>query len=354
MNPTDQSLMQQMQISIIDIEYRKQLLGLTAPELQELARVRYLIEADLDQMIEAFYSFQTSIPEINSIIGDADTLRRLKMAQHQYILDLFSGCYDSHYINNRLRIGLVHKRIGVEPRFYLAALHHLKIRLFAHIRTCLDDQAWADAILVSLEKLFIFDMTLVFETYIWSLINEVNHSKQKLQDYASALGVHAQEMETLSRIDPLTGLLNVRDLIPLLNELIYRAEQKGEPLTLVFIDINDFKKMNDEYGHLFGDQVIQAVATALKQFARDEDYCFRYGGDEFLLVLPNCTEDSAEHSLIPRILEQLHLTHHQVSLSIGIHQVDAKSGYMDSSSLIRAADSKMYAVKKSLKMQQTE
>lgn len=349
MNLTDRSLMQQMQISIIDIERRKQLLGLMTPELKELERVRVLIEPGLDHMIDEFYIFQTSIPEINSIIGDSDTLKRLKVVQHQYILDLFSGYYDSHYVNNRLRIGLVHKRIGVEPRFYLAALHHLKVRLFSYIQVCLDDQKWTDKVVISLEKLFMFDMTLVFETYVWSLVNEVKSSKDKLQEYANALGAHAQEMEGLSRIDPLTGLLNVRDLMPLLNEVIYRAQQELQPLTVVFIDINDFKKMNDEYGHMFGDQVIQAVATALKHYARDEDYCFRYGGDEFLVVLPNCTEDSAQSSFIPRVLDHLTVLQNEVRLSIGLHQIDSKSGYIDSSSLIREADCKMYEVKKKSK-----
>lgn len=350
MNLTDQSLMQQMQISIIDIERRKQLLGLMTHELNELARVRHLIEPDLDHMIKEFYDFQTSIPEINSIIGDADTLKRLKVAQHQYILDLFSGCYDSNYVNNRLRIGLVHKRIGVEPRFYLSALHHLKTRLFNYLRSKIEDEVWTAEILISLEKLFMFDMTLVFETYVWGLISEVNSSKHKLQEYASALGAHAQEMENLSRIDPLTGLLNVRHLLPILNEVVYRAQQQLHPLTVVFIDINDFKKLNDEYGHMYGDEVIQAVATALKHYAREEDYCFRYGGDEFLVVLPNCTEDSAQNSFIPRVLDHLTVLQNQVSLSIGLHQIDGKTGYVDSSTLIRAADSKMYEVKKHFKL----
>ena len=95
MKPTDQTLMQQMQISLADIERRKQLLGLIESELLGLARVRSLIEPQLEHMIAEFYDFQTSVPEINSLIGDADTLSRLKVAQHQYILDLFSGCFDS-------------------------------------------------------------------------------------------------------------------------------------------------------------------------------------------------------------------------------------------------------------------
>lgn len=352
MKPTDQTLMQQMQISIVDIERRKQLLGLTEPELFGLARVRDLIRPELEHLIEEFYDFQTSVPEITTLIGDVDTLKRLKIAQYQYILDLFSGCYDSSYVNNRLRIGLVHKRIGVEPRFYLAAMHHLKTHLFAYIRSVLTDKTWAEQTLCSLEKLFMFDVTLIFETYVWGLMNEVNSSKDKLQQYASAVSAHAQEMEKLSQIDPLTGLLNVRHLTPILDEILYRAQQQRHPITVVFIDINDFKKINDQYGHLYGDQIIQAVATTLKQHARDEDYCFRYGGDEFLVVLPNCTEKGAYESFIPRVLTQLNTLEKPISLSVGSYQTDEKKGYMDSASLIGSADDNMYEVKKHFKSQQ--
>ncbi|ANF80844.1 diguanylate cyclase [Acinetobacter sp. NCu2D-2] len=350
MKPTDQTLMQQMQISLLDIERRKQLLGLDETELLALSRVRSIVEPELEHMIAKFYDFQTSVPEINTLIGDADTLARLKVAQHQYILDLFSGCYDSIYVNTRLRIGVVYKRIGVEPQFYLAAMHHLKTHLFDFIKTTITERHLLRQTLNSLEKLFMFDMTLIFETYVWSLMNKVNSSKDKLQEYAMALGVHAQEMEKLSSIDPLTGLLNVRNLMVILNEVLYRSQQQRQPLTVVFIDINDFKKLNDEFGHLYGDEVIQAVAQALKKYAREEDYCFRYGGDEFLVILPNCTEQSAQESFIPRVMSQIEHLKNPVTLSVGVHQTDEKTGYLDGARLIATADNKMYQIKKSQKI----
>ena len=350
MKLTDQTLMQQMQISLPDIQRRKQLLGLTEEALAALATVRGLIEPGLQDTVAEFYDYQTSVPEINNLIGDVDTLKRLKVAQHQYILDLFSGCYDSVYVNNRLRIGLVHKRIGVEPRLYLAALHQIKLGIFKLVEQYVADAALARQVQDTLEKLYTFDITLVVETYIWSLVKEVNSSHHKLQEYAMALGAHAQEMETLSRLDPLTGLYNVRSLTSMLNELLYRARQQHAPVTVVFIDINDFKLLNDQYGHVYGDQVIQAVASTLKQIARDEDYCFRYGGDEFLVILPNCTEVDALQSFIPRVEQTLSQLTMPVSLSVGIHQADANSGYLDSASLIRCADDKMYAVKKQYKL----
>lgn len=346
--------MQKMKISVADIEQRKQLLGLSDHELAALGCVRQMILPGLDQLIHEFYEKQITNPEISQIIGDIDTLNRLKTAQRQYVLDLFSGCYDSTYVNNRLRIGLVHKRIGVEPRLYLSALHHFKLFIYRLIQTYVQDRALIERVMVTLEKLYTFDITLVVETYVWCLVDEVNQSKAKLLQYADAVGAHAQEMEQLSRIDPLTKLLNVRDLNSILNEVLYRAQQARYPLTVVFIDINDFKILNDQRGHQFGDDVIRVVADAIASCARTQDYCFRYGGDEFLMILPDCTEQDVQHSVLPRIEAHLQTFSPELSLSIGMQQTDAIQGYMEAPKLIRAADRNMYAVKKAYKAQKAQ
>lgn len=354
MKATNQTLMHQMHISMQDIERRKQLLGLTDLELAELASIGGIVAPILDSMVDEFYENQTSIPEIATLIGDLDTLKRLQRAQHQYLLDLFSGRYDSAYVNNRLRIGLVHKRIGVEPKLYLSAVHTLKTMLFRLIQRTFNDTEQYQRIINTLEKLFMFDTTLVVETYVWSLINEVKISREKMEQYAHALEFRAQEMEELSQRDPLTGLLNVRHLSTLLTSILYTAQRNHEPVTVVFIDINDFKKINDEQGHPRGDQVLQTVAAAIKSVARLDDHCFRYGGDEFCLVLPGCSEKHVEGSFIPRLLETVEEMESGLSLSIGLCQTDHQQGYVDAMSLVQQADAKMYQEKKNYKRLQEQ
>lgn len=85
MKATNQTLMHQMHISMQDIERRKQLLGLTDQELAELASIGGIVAPILDTMVDEFYENQTSIPEIATLIGDLDTLKRLQRAQHQYL-----------------------------------------------------------------------------------------------------------------------------------------------------------------------------------------------------------------------------------------------------------------------------
>lgn len=118
MNSSHQTLLEQMRITEFEISTRKQLLNLTHDDEMLLGSCKEKIENNLKSLIDKFYSEQTSMPEVALLIGDRDTLSKLKITQEKYIRDLFSGYYDMEYVNHRLRIGLVHKRIGVEPKLY--------------------------------------------------------------------------------------------------------------------------------------------------------------------------------------------------------------------------------------------
>ncbi len=96
----------------------------------------------------------------------------------------------------------------------------------------------------------------------------------------------AAELREQAIRDPLTGLYNRRFLVETLEREIERAKRYGHPLTLIMADIDEFKAVNDRYGHLVGDAVLRRVAEALQGNVRDSDYVFRYGGEEFVIVLP--------------------------------------------------------------------
>jgi len=115
-----------MRISEFEVEQRQKLFSLSNDDIDALQSAQAIIDANIDTLVSDFYSLQTSIPEISLLIGDSDTLTRLSRAQRRYVIDLFSGIYDLEYVNNRLRIGMVHKRIGVEPKLYLSAIYTLK------------------------------------------------------------------------------------------------------------------------------------------------------------------------------------------------------------------------------------
>jgi diguanylate cyclase (GGDEF)-like protein/predicted Zn finger-like uncharacterized protein len=100
---------------------------------------------------------------------------------------------------------------------------------------------------------------------------------------------HSDLLRNLAMVDPLTGLYNRRFAEQRLAAEVARSERKGHPLTVLTVDLNNFKQINDTYGHPAGDQVLLEFAARLNHVIRGSDLAVRLGGDEFLVVLPECT-----------------------------------------------------------------
>lgn len=349
MNRTDQTLVEQMKISDIEINRRKDLLNLTSQDIKVLTSHKLLIEEKIDLIVEAFYIQQTQIDEISLLIGDADTLMRLKNALRKYVVDLFSGYYDTQYVNNRLRIGLVHKRIGVEPKLYLSAVRTLKKVLVDKISDSINDKTLLYDTSNALDKLFYFDITLVFDTYIGSLVGEIETAKERTEVYARSLeekvAQRTKQLEELSRIDPLTDIYNQRAMYDYLRHEIAAAKRNSVALSMIYFDIDKFKQINDKEGHIKGDEVLKSLGQILKSSGREVDVPCRYGGDEFAMILPNCNIANAR-LICEKIIKAFSEKYSKYSLSFGISETGT-DGYVDSETLIKMADEKMYVSKKS-------
>ena len=153
MKRTDKSLLEQMQISDTEISHRMTLLGLDRQLFDLLTAQQAVIEDGIDDIVDEFYEAQTAVDEIALLIGDAETLARLRAAQRMYVIDLFRGIYNSEYVNNRLRIGMVHKRIGVEPKLYLAAVRTLKEIIFRTLARAIQDSGVRERTLDAVDRL---------------------------------------------------------------------------------------------------------------------------------------------------------------------------------------------------------
>lgn len=148
--------------------------------------------------------------------------------------------------------------------------------------------------------------------------------------------------------DSLTGLYNHTHTLQLLDDAHYRAQRDGQPLSFAMLDIDFFKKVNDNYGHPMGDRVIKSLALFLKQRLRKSDHIGRYGGEEFAVVLPNTNAEAAYQVLdeIRRRFAEIHYPAQPQDLSCtfsgGIAQLH---GDMDSKTLSKHADEALYAAK---------
>ena len=162
-----------------------------------------------------------------------------------------------------------------------------------------------------------------------------------------------EEEKQLSRTDALTGVANRRLFYELLQAEMSRSRRSGRPFTLVYVDVDDFKRINDSIGHAKGDEALRYVASTMKAQVRDTDIVGRIGGDEFILLLSGCREDDAR-MVVSKIRaavseEAAPLIGRELTLSMGALTVPAsetESGKTQEN-LVRAADDLMYQVKKS-------
>jgi len=141
------------------------------------------------------------------------------------------------------------------------------------------------------QVLFIVMMLIVL-IVLYAIRREVEVHRLRLTNLRQTLV--AQSDQNASRLDAVTNVFTRAFLHELLQREISRAERNQQPLTLLMCDLNNFKRINDRYGHLMGDYVLSQMAAIFKCCVRGSDHIVRYGGDEFLMVLPETDETGAE------------------------------------------------------------
>ncbi len=167
---------------------------------------------------------------------------------------------------------------------------------------------------------------------------------------ALARALALAEISRLATIDGLTGLSNRRELDDLAHRAVQEASRYQRPLALVMCDVDHFKKVNDVHGHAVGDEVLKAVAQALEAEAREADVVGRFGGEEFVLVLPNTGAEGArelaerirrrlESAAVPTTAGPL-----QVTMSLGVSALPTHGHSFEE--LTRASDEALYEAKR--------
>ena len=159
------------------------------------------------------------------------------------------------------------------------------------------------------------------------------------------------QLEGLATVDPLTGLHNRRFMDESLEREVVRANRKQAPLAVIMIDIDHFKRFNDTFGHAAGDVVLRATGELMKQNFRASDVVCRYGGEEFLVVMPEVDLETArERSESLRLaMMHLNLAHDgkalgQVTISVGLSMLPKQGTRV--AALVAAADAALYEAKK--------
>jgi diguanylate cyclase (GGDEF)-like protein len=197
-------------------------------------------------------------------------------------------------------------------------------------------------------------MAMGFVLYFAHQIKELETEIKKRQETEKALIESEKKYRELSISDELTGLFNVRYFFNQLKVEIERADRYSNPLSLVFLDINDFKHYNDKYGHLEGDQALRVTAQAIGSCMRGPDSAYRYGGDEFIVILPETREQGA--TIVAERIREIIGTYEflpnpdtavSITVSVGIAEYMPGEG---KEAFVKRADMNMYVSKNNKKM----
>ena len=493
-----ENLLRDLGLDEAEIAERKAFLEFGDEDAQLLFELHGLLENSgvHDSFLDNFYSHLQAFPETRAFLRDAATIERLKRAQSGYFDGLTAGVYGPDYVRERLRVGLVHERIGLAPKWYLGAYNKYLNLLIPQIGKLLPhDPGKARRMAAALLKIVLFDIGIAIDTYIHaservlqhkaiqlgvlnqlavtltsvqdltaildqvmvqgsSLIGakaaciafydsetqrfkdwvthglspqfvrnmnfrpggladeafgagtyilsndrpETRHQLSRLtreegiraficlplKSHANRLGViyvyrgdrdsfEPAEIELLitfshlaasaienarlytrleeeARTDTLTGLCNRRIFGRRLEEEHRRAKRYGKPYAILLLDIDYFKRVNDEYGHPAGDAVLVQLGQVLTLQVRDVDTVARYGGEEFVVIFPEIS-GSAAKEVAERMRRAVAETPfqlpdgQQVSITVSIGISCFPNCAADHEAALHTADQALYAAK---------
>lgn len=323
------------------INARLALLQLTAADRVLAGQLQAeVIQPHVAGIIDAFYAQLLQHHEVTRILDKGFSLEHLKRTQTAYMLSLGRDFATPAYFNDRLRVGSTHQRVGVPLSLYQSSYALLQELLLRHVPASLltpGDAGLPGFIL----RITALDMSLAIETYHQVEVDALAQSLATVQHEARAL------RQRVGR-DELTHLANHRQILESLQQAVAVARLRRQPLCLIMADIDLFKQVNDQHGHLAGDEVLRTVASRIKAAVQRTDPVGRYGGEEFLVILPK-GELPAGIAVAERIRRRVNETPIQartlevpVTISLG---VACLAPGMDLYDLIEQADRAMYVAK---------
>lgn len=188
------------------------------------------------------------------------------------------------------------------------------------------------------------------ESYLyWTFIKSERRDQlyQELVEARRLLEIRASELHLQSITDELTGLANRRELVKAAEQLLKQQQDSEQALSMLILDVDYFKAINDQYGHDIGDQVLRKLGTILQKQARRSDVVARFGGEEFTLLLPNTNLDAALQvaNRLHKLVNEIQTKDQTLTVSIGI-AVALPEHKLSFEQLFKLADQALYQAKK--------
>lgn len=317
------------------LEYEHSALGLDHAEVGAWLLQRWHFPEKLQTVIAASHVPESAHAQPAPVRQQIDVV-----ALASDMADLLSGHGTKEAINGVMR--RAEGMLGLKREAFVDVLSSSAevLKDIAHLfEIKIDDQAYLDSLLNEARELI--------------LLRHINVMQRSttLARTAELLEDRTRRLEEENRRDALTGLYNRAHLNQVLVEEIRMASRHNWPFTVMFIDLDDFKHVNDAYGHLVGDEILKSSARILVENTRDSDIVARYGGEEFVIILPGSGRGGAE-TTSARLLAAFREKHRlldgrdiSVTASIGAATHGEAHEFASLEDVLKAADHALYAAK---------
>jgi rsbT co-antagonist protein RsbR len=222
--------MKTLKLDEADVRSRRAFFDLTDQDLARLASIRPFADKHTDTIVDAFYELLLAHPDTRKFFPDESTIRRVKRSQREYFLGLFQGKCDLAYVEDRLRVGATHERIGLAPKWYLGAyLRYLQLlhdRLFVEF-----PEGEAQAFFGSLQRLVWFDVSIAIDTYIAANLDAVGRHQAAIRELSTpVIRVHDRVL-----LLPLVGAIDSVRAQQVMDTVLLRVVE--EKAKCIIIDI---------------------------------------------------------------------------------------------------------------------
>lgn len=222
--------MKRLNLDDRELRSRREFFQLGDDDLSRLASLRPLAEKHMDGIVDAFYELLLSHPETKRFFPDDASVRKVKRTQRAYFVGLFEGRCDLAYVEDRLRVGAAHERIGMSPKWYIGAYRRYLDLLFEVFHRELD-AASARAAFQSVQKLVAFDMALAIDTYIAANLETLGRHQQAIRELSTpVIRVHDQVL-----LLPLIGAIDTQRAQQVMETVLVRVID--EKARVIIVDI---------------------------------------------------------------------------------------------------------------------
>lgn len=332
-----------LHISPAEVTAHKRFFAVSEADANRADRLHDILDHQLEPVLDSFYSHLKSQDQLADILGGDSFIERFKTTHRAYLLGLGRKLDELPYYQERFQIGIAHKRVGLDQLWFLGAYTKLFDEITPRIAAALpnDPEQMLELVTV-LARLFLLDAALVADSYHRTATDRLQGTLDRLTE------TEARLTEAV-RIDGLTQLYNRAYLTEVLEREIDRSRRYEDPFALLMLDVDHFKRINDQHGHLAGDEVLRGVARVVRRVLRKSDLVGRFGGEEFLIGLVHSDQGRAVAvaERLRRGVEEEHFGGRdsgcRATVSIGISILGDSGAALED--MIQAADEALYRAK---------